>query len=66
MVPVQLRSVADRDDELRLRSGCGGESKFGTRDRLRGGSIENPSQFDIRRHDQDSAPEIKVATRDFR
>ncbi|MEE1612076.1 error-prone DNA polymerase [Microvirga sp. CF3016] len=61
-----LRSVADRDGELRLRRGRGDESKIGVRDILRGDSLGNPSQPDICRHDQDSVLEIKVATRDFR
>jgi error-prone DNA polymerase len=61
-----LRSVADRDGELRLRSGRGDESKMGTRERLRTGSFDDAPQADTRRQDQDSVPEIKVATRDFR
>jgi error-prone DNA polymerase len=61
-----LRSVADRGGELRLRSGRGDEAKMGPRDRLRDGSFGLASQDDNRRLRQDNAPEIKVATRDFR
>jgi error-prone DNA polymerase len=61
-----LRSVADRDGELRLRSGRGDESKISTRDRLRIGSAETAARPYIQEQAQESVPAIKVATRDFK
>jgi DNA polymerase III alpha subunit len=61
-----LRSVADRDGELRLRSGRGDESKIGTRDRLRIGSAELSACSDVREQARENVPATKVATRDFK
>jgi error-prone DNA polymerase len=61
-----LRSVADRDGELRLRSGRGDESKIGTRDRLRIGSAQTAARPYIQEQAQESVPAINVATRDFK
>ncbi len=61
-----LRSVAERDGELRLRSGRGDESRIGTRDRLRGGAMEPTAPPDTYEHDRERVPAIKIATRDFR
>jgi error-prone DNA polymerase len=61
-----LRSVADRDGELRLRYGRGDESKIGTRDRLRIGSTETAAFSDVPAQARESVPAIKVATRDFK
>jgi DNA polymerase III alpha subunit len=61
-----LRSVAERDVELRLGSGRGDESKIGTRDRLRIGPMATTTPPEIHGHDRESTPAIKVATRDFK
>jgi error-prone DNA polymerase len=61
-----LRSVAERDGELRLGSGRGDESKIGTRDRLRIGPMATTTPPEIHGHDRESTPAIKVATRDFK
>jgi DNA polymerase III alpha subunit len=61
-----LRSIADRDGELRLRSGRGDESKIGTRDRLRIGSAETAACPDVHEQARESVPAIRVATRDFK
>ena len=61
-----LRSVGDRDHEMRLRSGRGDESKTGTRDMLRSGSVEARDSLNAHDHAVENAPTIKVVTRDFR
>jgi len=61
-----LRSVADRDGELRLRSGRGDESKIGRRDRLRIGPTATTAPPEARGHNRENTPAIKVATRDFK
>jgi error-prone DNA polymerase len=61
-----LRSVADRDTELRLRSGRGDEAKAGTRDRLRNGPREGLERPDAHQAEFQQDVVIKVASRNFR
>jgi error-prone DNA polymerase len=61
-----LRSVADRDQSLRLPYGRGDEARVGTRDWLRSGTQEFSEQTKSDRPDLVNEAVIKVATRDFR
>ena len=58
-----LRSVADRDGELRLRSGRGDEARIGTRDRARSGAREAVPHLEAK--EESDEPVIKVAARNF-
>lgn len=61
-----LRSVGDRDAELRLPHGRGDEAKLGTRDMLRT-EIKEPLRQPRARGSEDiPEPMIRIATRDFR
>lgn len=59
-----LRSVADRDGELRLRSGRGDEVRTGTRDWVRNGPQEGIQRPEAKAELEE--PVIEVAARNFR
>jgi error-prone DNA polymerase len=61
-----LRSVADRDQSLRLPYGRGDEARVVTRDWLRSRTQELSEQPNSDRPDRANEAVIKVATRDFR
>jgi error-prone DNA polymerase len=61
-----LRSVADRDQSLRLPYGRGDEARVVTRDWLRSRTQELSEQPKSDRPDRANEAVIKVATRDFR
>ncbi|MEZ0170725.1 error-prone DNA polymerase [Microvirga sp. TS319] len=61
-----LRSVADRDGELRLRSGRGDEARIGTRDWARGSPREAMKRPGADETDLERETVIKVAARNFR
>jgi error-prone DNA polymerase len=61
-----LRSVADRDQSLRLPYGRGDEARVVTRDWLRSGTQELSERPKSDRPDRANEAVIKVATRDFR
>jgi error-prone DNA polymerase len=59
-----LRSVAERDGELRLRSGRGDEARTGTRDWVRSGPQEGIKRPETKAELKE--PVIEVAARNFR
>lgn len=59
-----LRSVADRDSDLRLRSGRGDEAKTGTWDWVRSGPREATQQLKAKAEPDEAV--IKVTARNFR
>ncbi|WP_245435665.1 OB-fold nucleic acid binding domain-containing protein [Microvirga calopogonii] len=61
-----LRSVAERDGDLRVRSGRGDEARTGTRDWIRSGKQEINERPTCGRADRLNEAVIKVASRNFR
>ncbi|QRM34251.1 error-prone DNA polymerase [Microvirga sp. VF16] len=59
-----LRSVADRDGDLRLRSGRGDEARTGTRDWVRGGSDDAIQRPETKAEFDEAV--IKIPARNFR
>lgn len=59
-----LRSIADRDNDLRLRSGRGDEAKTGTRDWIRSAPREATQQLKAKAEADEAV--IKVTARNFR